>query len=329
MSAPQAVPSSIAHYNLLQRIGHAGLGEIYRARDTKVGRTVALRVIPSEFLMEIADRTAFRQSLTEAAALSHPNIATLFDFGEQGARFYIAYEFVSGMTLGKEMAGRAVNPRRALELAVQLSDALAEAHARDIVHGDLRPETIMVTGKGSAKILEFGISRWTRGGRARGAVAQSPDSIGSDAAGVAAYLSPEQALGNVIDPRSDLFSLGSIVYEMLTGRAPFAASSPATAVMNVIRMAPVRLSGINPTLPAELDTILTRALSKNLDERYQSAASLAAELRSVAAVLDVRSGESATPDLIPLDEEPRSSGWVVALILIAALVAAWWFWPRG
>jgi serine/threonine-protein kinase len=326
MSLPPGTPGSIAHYNLLELMGHGGLGDLYRARDTKVGRTVALRLIPPKSFTDQAEKAAMMQSLKDAAALSHPNIATLFDFGDYGDRIYVAHEFVSGITLRQEMAGRPVNPRRALELAVQLADALAEAHSREIVHGDLRPDTLMVTGKGSAKILEFGLSRWTIGGRARSAVAQSPEAVGADPASVAAYLSPEQALGNVIDPRSDLFSAGSIVYEMLTGRAPFAAATPDAAVMNVIRMAPMPASSLNPTLPLELDAIIGRALSKGLDDRYQSAASMAAELRSVAAVLDVRSGEGSMPDLIPLDEERSNGKWIVALVLVTLAVLVWRFW---
>jgi serine/threonine-protein kinase len=325
MSVTTDVPDRIAHYNLLERLGAGGLGELYRARDTKVGRTVALRVMPVQQVGDRAALDAFRNALREAAALSHPNIATLFDFGEQGTRFYIAYEYVAGVTLRQEMSGRAVNPRRAVELGIQITDALAEAHARDIVHQDLRPDTIMVTGKGSAKILEFGLSKWTRGGQARLAAAASPESIGSDPLHVAPYLSPEQALGGVVDARSDLFSAGSIVYEMLTGRAPFAGSPPSTVVMNVIRMTPVRISGIDATLPAELDPIIARALSKDLDGRYQSAASLGAELRSVAAVMDVRSGERSVPDFIPIEEEPRSLAWVGAVLLAAALAAVWWY----
>jgi serine/threonine protein kinase len=329
MSLPPETPTSIAHYNLLEQIGHGGLGEVYRAQDTKVGRTVALRLVPSSVFGDEAGKTAFRQSLKEAAALSHPNIATLFDFGETGDRLYVAHEFVAGITLRQEMAGRPVNPRRALELAVQLADALAEAHSRDIVHGDLRPDTLMVTGKGSAKILEFGLSRWTAGGRARTAVARSPEAIGADPAGVAAYLSPEQALGNVIDPRSDLFSVGSIVYEMLIGRAPFAAAMPSAAVMNVIRMSPMRASSLNPNLPVELDAIISRALAKGLDDRYQSAASLAAELRSVEAVLDVRSGETALSDLIPLDEERSNGKWIGLFVAIVIAAVVWWYLMSG
>ena len=329
MTLPPGTPPSVAHYNLLERMGHGALGELYRARDTKVGRTVALRLIPFSALGDEAERAVLRQSLKEAAALSHPNIATLFDFGDTGDRIFVSHEFVSGITLRQEMAGRPVNSRRALELAVQLADALAEAHSRDIFHGDLRPETLMVTGKGSAKILEFGLSRWTAGGRARAVVAKSPDAIGADMPGVAAYLSPEQALGNVIDARSDLFSVGSIVYEMLIGRPPFAAVTPSAAVMNVIRMAPMRLSTLNPTLPVELDAIINRALAKGLDDRYQSAASLAAELRSVEAVLDVRSGETSLSDLIPLDEEPSNGKWIGLVVAIAIAAVVWWYLMSG
>ncbi|HSC29780.1 MAG TPA: serine/threonine-protein kinase [Vicinamibacterales bacterium] len=319
---------SVSHYNLLERLGEGGLGEVYRARDTKVGRTVALKVLPPGLLADEAQRAAVTSAARAAAALSHPNIATLFDSGEHRGRWYLAYEFVAGTTLRNEMGGRAVNPRRALELAVQIADALADAHARDLVHGDLRPDTIMVTGKGSAKILEFGLSAWTRGGAARAVAAASPDALGSDPLRVAAYLSPEQALGGAIDARSDLFTLGVILYEMLTGRSPFAGATSGATVMNVIRNTPPRPSELNPGLHAELDGIVGRALAKDLDGRYQSAASFAAELRSMAAMLDVRSGEAQADELIPPDEPQGSGRLWLALLLIVALVAVWWYLQR-
>jgi serine/threonine protein kinase len=315
---------SIAHYNLLERIGAGGLGDVYRARDTKVGRTVALKILPPEAPGDERRTEHFTAAVREAAALSHPNIATLFDAGESGDRFYLAYEFVAGVTLRQEIGGRAVNPRRALELGIQLADALAEAHARDITHGDLRPDTIMVTAKGSAKLLDSGLSRWTRGGRARAAAAASPDRVPADAVAVAPYLSPEQAIGSDIDARSDLFSLGAILYEMLTGRAAFAQTAAASPVLNVIRMTPPRPSDVNPALPIELDAIIGRALSKDIDARYQSAASFGAELRSVAAVLDVRAGEDTLADLIPLDEDPPSRTWIVLVVVVVA-AALWWY----
>ena len=326
--APE-VTETIAHYNLLDRLGEGGLGQVFRARDTKVGRTVALKLVPSGLATDANAWAAFGDAARTAATLSHPNIATLFDFGEHEGRHYLAYEFVSGPTLRQEMGGRPVNARRALEIAIQLADALADAHARGIVHGDLRPDNILVTGKGSAKLLEFGMSSWTGGGRARAAAASSPDSLGDDPHRVAAYLSPEQVLGGAIDARGDLFSLGTIVYEMLTGRTPFSAGTPAATVMNVIRITPPRPSAVNPALPPELDAILGRALAKDLDARYQSAAAFAAELRSVAAILDVRSGETAATELMPLDEDRDFSWvWVVAVIAVIALIV-WWFLTRS
>ena len=317
---------SIAHYNLLETIGAGGLGDVYRARDTKVGRTVALKVLSEDRSIDRRFDERFKAAIRDASGLSHPNIATLFDAGDDGSRWYIAYEFVSGVTLRQELSNRAVNPRRALELAIQIADALADAHGRDIVHGDLRPGTIMVTSKGSAKILDFGLAAWTRGGAARGAAAESPDRLTHDAAVVAPYLSPEQALGSPIDARSDLFSLGVILYEMLTGRSPFAGEALGSPVLNVIRATPPKPSQLNAALPLELDAIVMRALSKELDARYQSAASFAAELRSVAAVLDVRAGEIAGGELIHLDED-RHGGpvWIAVLLFVVVVLAAWFY----
>ena len=315
---------TIAHYNLLEPIGAGGLGDVYRARDTKVGRTVALKVLSEDRSIDRRFDERFKTAIRDAAGLSHPNIATLFDAGDDGSRWYIAYEFVSGVTLRQELSNRAVNSRRALELAIQIGDALADAHGRDVVHGDLRPETIMVTAKGSAKILDFGLASWTRGGSARAAAAASPDRLGPDASAVAPYLSPEQALGSPIDARSDLFSLGVILYEMLTGRSPFAGEALGSPVLNVIRATPPKPSQLNATLPPELDVIVMRAISKGLDARYQSAASFAAELRSVAAVLDVRSGETAGGELIHLEEDRRGGpAWIAVLLLAIVVFAAW------
>ena len=216
---------TIAHYNLLERLGTGALGDVFRARDLKVGRTVALmsraagvrRPRPS-------DRERFLADARAAAALNHPNIATLFDVVEQDGRCYLAYEFAAGPSLRDEMGGRAVNLRRAVEIAAQIADALAEGHSRGVIHGDLRPENIVVTPKGSVKILNFGLARWTTGGR-RAERPRPPEGLGTDPIGVAGYLSPEQALGGAIDERSDLFSLGVILHEMVTGRNPFAGDT--------------------------------------------------------------------------------------------------------
>lgn len=319
---------TIAHYNLLERVGGGSLGEVFRARDTKVGRTVALKVLPPALAADGAARQALLDDARAAATLSHPNISTLFDVGEiegTGGASYLAYEFATGVTLKQEMGGRSIHPRRAVELAVQIADALADAHGHGLLHGDLRPDAIMVTPKGSAKILDFGMTRWTRGGAVRAQAASEPDTLVADTIPIVAYLSPEQALGGLVDARTDLFSLATILYEMLTGRNPFAAPTPATTVLNVISATPPRPSTINADVTAELDAIVMRALAKEIDKRHQSAAALSAELRSVGAMLDVRSGD-AGGDLLPLDDEGGGVGKFVAIAAAGLVlgVAGWW-----
>ena len=207
--------TAVAHYNLLERLGEGAFSEIYRARDTKFGRTVALRVIRDEAFSGEHMREAFLRDARAAAQLSHPNITTLFEVGEFDGGCYLAYEFAAGVNLRRESAGRPVNPRRAIELAVHVADALAEGHSRDLVHADIRPETIFVTHKGSAKLLEFGMAHWTTGGRIRERAAAAPDALGADTISVVSYMSPEQTRGEAIDPRSDIYSLATVLYELL------------------------------------------------------------------------------------------------------------------
>jgi serine/threonine-protein kinase len=313
-------PGSIAHYNLLERIGEGALGEVYRARDMKVGRTVALKLVTEAVFTDIETRETFLEDARAATALSHPNIATLFDVGEYEGGCYLAYEFASGVTLRQESSGRAVHPRRAVELAIQIADALADGHSHGVLHGDLRPDTVFVTQKGSAKVLDFGMSRWTRGGKTRALASSSPESLGADAVPVVSYMSPEQAIGGAVDARTDVFALGVMLYEMVAGRNPFAAPTASQTVMNVMRAA-VRPA---PAASGEFDAIIARAMAKEIDKRPQSAASFSAELRSVGAILDVRSGDSSPGDLLPLDDETGAGKWwVVAIAAVALAVVVW------
>jgi serine/threonine protein kinase len=317
-------PRAISHYNLLERIGEGAFGEVYRARDTKVGRTVALKLVPESVFTDTATRQTFLEDARAASALSHPNIATLFDVGEYDGGCYLAYEFASGVTLRQESAGRAVHPRRAVELAVQIADALADGHAHGVLHTDLRPDTVFVTQKGSAKVLAFGMARWTRGGRTRAVASASPESLGPDAITVVSYMSPEQAIGGAVDSRTDVFSLGVVLYEMLAGRNPFAAPTASQTVMNVIAAAaPPPAAAASAS--GDFEAIIMRAIAKEIDKRHQSAASFSAELRSVGAILDVRSGDSVPGDLLPLDDDSGSGRWWAAALAVAALAAvAWW-----
>jgi len=319
----------IAHYNLLEPIGDGGIGEVYRARDTRVGRTVALRVVGPDITADPSRLGQFLQDAHAAAALSHPNIASLWDIGEADGAHYLAYEFASGQRLREDAGGTAMNLRRAIDLAIQVADGVAEGHSQGVIHGDLRPETIVVTPKGSAKILDFGLARWTRGGKIRQQAAQSPDSLPPDAAPLVAYMSPEQALGGGVDARTDVFSLGTLTYELVTGRSPFAATTATDTVVNVIRGSAAPPSQVNPSTPAALDGILARALMPDLARRHQSAAALASDLRAVAATLaPARVDAAQESEVLPLDESPdRSAGALLAGALAAAAAAAvfvWW-----
>ena len=328
---PDVTEQSIAHYNLLEPIGRGALGEVYRARDTKVGRTVALKVLEPALIADETRRLALFDEARLAARLSHPNIATLFEVSDAAGAGYFAYEFAAGAPLRTEMGGRAMNPRRAVELCIQIADALADGHAAGILHGDLRPETIVVTAKGSAKLLDYGMWRWTRGGLVRRAAARAPESLPDEDAAIASYMAPEQALGGETDGRADLFSLGTILYEMLTGRNPFQVPSVPDTVMNVVRSTPGPPSTGREDIPDELDGILARALAKPLEDRFQSAAALSAELRSVAAVLDVRSGDHSGEFLLPVDDDVDRTPlavWLAGLAGVAALAGIVWWLAR-
>jgi serine/threonine protein kinase len=321
---------SVAHYNLLDKIGDGAVGEVYRARDTKVGRTVALKIVAPPIVEDRERLTRLMDDARAASTLSHPNIATLFDLGEADGKAYLAYEFAAGRPLAEEMRGTAMNPRHALDLAIQIADGVADAHAHGILHGDLRPGTVIVTAKGSAKILDFGMAPWTRGGVVRSGAVRHPEKLPVYAPTIVAYLSPEQAIGGVVDVRTDVFTIGTLAYEMITGTNPFAAATPAETIVNVIKGQVLPASEVNPAVPHELDPVLEHALTRDLEKRQQSAAAFAAELRSVAAMLDVRTGDAAEPSaLLPIDESPdKSSAGLLtgALLIVAAAFGLVWWW---
>lgn len=326
------IERSIAHYNLLELIGREAIGEVYRARDTKVGRTVALKILNPELVAVETRRVALFDEARLAASLSHPNIATLFEAAEADGVSYFAYEFAVGAPLREEMAGLPMNLARALELGIQMADALADGHAAGVLHGDLRPDTVGVTAKGSAKLLDFGMWRWTRGGNVRRAAASAPDSLPVEDVSIVSYMAPEQALGGQTDGRADLFSLGTLLYEMLTGRNPFTAAAVPDTIMNIVRSTPVAPSTVNPEVTAEIDAIVAKALAKDLQARFQSAATLSAELRRVAATLEVRPARVENDYLMPVDDDADripAMVWIAAFSGIAILGGAiWWGWLR-
>ena len=299
-TAPAAI-GAVAHFNLLERLDPAGPGDLFRARDTKLGRTVAIRLLPPEFAPEPAARTDFLEKARVLIAMSHPNVTTLFDAGEHNGRLFLAFEFLKGQSLRAEMAGRPMNIRRAVELAVQVADAVADAHAAGFVHGGLSPDSIVITAKGHAKIPAFELA-------SRGGFEQDTGEVK-----LRDYDSPEEARGQSADERSDIHSVGSVLYEMITTRRPLhrGASAPSAS---------------NAHVPPELDEIVLKAVAPNPDSRFQSAATFAAELRAVAAILDVRGGAGDEEEQMEARSTSVGRVLVLTIVILAALGALMLFW---
>jgi serine/threonine protein kinase len=285
---------TLGQYKILEPAGSGALGDVYRARDTRVGRTVALTLVSDDIVSNPERRERLLGDARAAAAVSHPNIVTLYEVGEDDGRLYLVHEFVQGQTLKTIIGGRPLNPRRAVDVASQIAEALADAHAADLVHGAITADTIVVTPKGHAKIPDFGLAAFSTGGAVPAAA-------------------PGRAPDDSSPYRADLFSLGVVLFEMLTGSAPAPGASVPSAV--------------NRLLPREIDPIVAKALGKS--GGYQSAATLAAELRAVGAMLDVRQDalEAAAPAATSRSKPKASyAGWIVlALTVAAAAAAAWWY----
>src|SRR6476646_7325332 len=225
----------LAQYKILDRIGAGGMGEVYRARDTRLGRTVAIKVMAATVAGDADRRERFLREARAKAALVRPNIAALYEIGEDQGQLFLVFEFVPGEPLSTVIAGRPLNLRRAVDFATQVADALADAHGEGIVHRDIKPANIIITPKDKAKILDFGLAAWTAGGAERERAA-GDTSAGTPAAfGTVAYMSPEQALGEKGDHRTDIFSLGTVLFEMLTGKLPFTGATPSAVALQIIQ----------------------------------------------------------------------------------------------
>jgi serine/threonine protein kinase len=314
---------ALGHYKILGRIGIGRMGDLYRARDTRAGRTAAIRIVAADIADDPARRESFLRDARATRALSHPNIAALYEIGDDQGRLFLVFEYVPGDTLKSVIAGRALNPRHALDHGIQLADALADAHADGVVHRDIRPSNIIITPKGNAKFLDFGLAAWTGSGADR---TQAPAALatGRGAAHEAiAYMSPEQVLGEQADQRTDIFSLGVVLFEMLAGSPPFAGATANALAVQILQAQPHTLSALDRTLPAELDAIVVKMLAKSLDQRYEAAATVAAELRSVAAILDVREGAAEPVNVAPVTARTRrDAGFWIAVVLMGASIIA-------
>jgi serine/threonine protein kinase len=280
---------TVAHYRILEELGAGGMGVVYKAQDTRLNRLVALKFLPEELSKDRRALERFQREARVASALNHPHICTIYDVAEHQKQPFIVMEFLEGDTLDQHCAGRPLKIGEILELSIQIVEALDAAHSKGIVHRDVKPANILLTERGQAKVLDFGVAKFSaQGTEGRDTTLESDPPLTRTNAlmGTVAYMSPEQARGEPIDARSDLFSFGSVLYEMSTGKQAFAGNTPALVFDSILNKTSVPPTGINPDLPAELEAIIKKTLEKNLRARYQSAGELLADLRQLKQETD-------------------------------------------
>src|SRR5689334_8347221 len=280
---------TIGSYEILSFISRGGMGEVYLAEDKRLGRKVALKLLPTSFTKNSDRLRRFEQEARAASALNHPNIITIFEIREAGSSHVIATEFVEGETLRTRLNRSALSVSEALAIAIQVADALSAAHKAGIIHRDIKPENIMLRPDGYVKILDFGLAKLSE--QASPAVAAEAPTIqvrtGSGVViGTAGYMSPEQARGLGVDNRSDIFSLGAVIYEMLARRKPFEGDTPSDTLAAILKTEPAPLSRVLPGVPAELTRIVTKCLKKDREERYQVVKDLWLDLKALKQELE-------------------------------------------
>ena len=331
------VGRTISHYEILEKLGEGGMGVVYKAKDTHLDRFVAIKVLPPERVTDPERRRRFMQEAKAASALNHPNIITIHDIASESGRDFIAMEYVAGKALNQVIARKGLPLSEALKYAVQIADALAAAHAAGIIHRDLKPGNVMIGGAperaGFVKVLDFGLAKLTD--KVEAGEREFTETMRQDAApsteegvilGTVAYMSPEQAEGKKVDVRSDIFSFGAVLYEMLTGRRAFQRDSKLSTLTAILREEPTAAGEIVDGLPGEVERIIARCLRKNPSRRFQTMPDLKAALEDVKEESDSGSLGTATAP-----RQPRRRGLAWAALAPAVLVAggALWFGSRG
>ena len=273
---------SIGHYRIVSRLGEGGMGEVYLATDTRLDRSVALKVLPPAMAHDHGRMERFEREAKAASALNHPNVAHIYEIGEAGGVHFLAMEFIEGSPLENRIDGKPLGVTQIAEIGAQIADALDAAHVKGIVHRDIKPANIMIMPRGYVKVLDFGLAKVVDVTRSASSQVETRYvSTAGSLLGTVEYMSPEQALGRDVDYRSDIFSLGVVLYQMSTGRIPFAGSTPSETIARILEAQPEAMARYNYDLPGELDRIVRKCLEKDRERRYQSARDVMVDLKEL------------------------------------------------